>query len=97
MSNTVGSRDSPHNPHVLEVFQIDKSNSCPMPAEGFEMTLTDLELYLVKYVVAYRTLLCVRRAPTSEGPPPSHLRFDVVSVCVNLNAGHMCVLHVPGA
>lgn len=37
------------------------------------------------------------RALASDGPLPERLRFDVVSVCVNLDAGRVRVHHVRGA
>ena len=69
----------------------------PVPVEGFEMTLADLESLIDEDVVAHGAALCVGRALASEGPLPSHLRFDVVSVCVNLDAGRVRVHHVRGA
>jgi hypothetical protein len=69
----------------------------PVPAEGFEMTLDDLQSLIDEDVVAHGAALCVGRALASDGPLPSHLRFDVVSVCVNLDAGRVRVHHVRGA
>ena len=69
----------------------------PVPAEGFEMTLADLESLIDEEVVAHGAALCVGRALASEGPLPSHLRFDVVSVCADIDAGRARVHHVRGA
>ena len=68
-----------------------------IPAEGFEMTLADLESLIDEDVVAHGAALCVGRALASEGSLPERLRFDVVSVCVNLDAGRVRVHHVRGA
>jgi hypothetical protein len=68
-----------------------------VPVDGFEMTLDDLQSLIDEDVVAQGAALCVGRALASEGPLPSHLRFDVVSVCVNLEAGRVRVHHVRGA
>ena len=54
---------------------------------GFEMTLADLESLIDEDVVAHGAALCVGHALASEGPLPERLRFDVVSVRVNLDAG----------
>ena len=66
----------------------------PAPPEGFEMTLEDLQQLIDDEVVVrgavYRPRAAVRR------PPPERLRFDVVSVCVNLDAGRVRVHHVRG-
>jgi hypothetical protein len=69
----------------------------PVPVEGFEMTLDDLQSLIDEDVVAHGAALCVGRALASDGPLPERLRFDVVSVCVNLDAGRVRVHHVRGA
>ncbi|MBQ9007100.1 MAG: hypothetical protein IJ092_12140 [Atopobiaceae bacterium] len=69
----------------------------PVPVEGFEMTLADLQSHIDGDVVAHGAALCVGRALASDGPMPVRLRFDVVSVCVNLDAGRVRVHHVRGA
>ena len=56
-----------------------------------------LESLIDDDLIAHGATLCVDRALASEGPLPSHLRFDVVSVCVNLDAGRVRVHHVRGA
>ena len=69
----------------------------PIRVEGFEMTLDDLQSLIDEDVVAHGAAFCVGRALASEGPLPERLRFDVVSVCVNLNAGRVRVHHMRGA
>ena len=69
----------------------------PVRALCFEMTLADLESLIDEDVVAQGAALCVGRALASDGPLPERLRFDVVSVCVNLDAGRVRVHHVRGA
>ena len=69
----------------------------PIPVEGFGMTLDDLQSLNDEDVVAHGAALCVGRALASDGPLPSHLRFDVVSVCADPGAGRVRVHHVRGA
>ena len=69
----------------------------PVPVEGFGMTLDDLQSLIDEDVVAHGAALCVGRALASDGPLPSHLRFDVVSVCADPGAGRVRVHHVRGA
>ena len=51
------------------------------------MTLADLEPLNDEDVVAHGLAPCMGRTLASEGTLPTHPRFDVVSVCVNLDAG----------
>ena len=69
----------------------------PVPVEGFEMTLDDLQSLIDEDVVAHGAALCVGRALAAEEPLPERLRFDVVSVCANLDAGRVRIHHVRGA
>lgn len=69
----------------------------PVPAEGFGMTLDDLQLLIDDDVVAHGAALCIGRALLSRADLPSHLRFDVVSVCANPEARRVRVHHVRGA
>lgn len=41
--------------------------------------------------------LCVVRTVGSDGPLPEHVRFDVMSMCINLDAGRVRLHHVRGA
>ena len=69
----------------------------PLPTEMWETTLDDLQGMVDDDVRAKGAALCIAHALGSDGPLPSHLRFDVVSVCVNLDAGRVRVHHVRGA
>lgn len=68
-----------------------------VPVEGFGMTLDDLQSLIDDDVVAHGAALCIGRALLSGDELPSHLRFDVVSVCANPEAGRVRVHHVRGA
>ena len=68
-----------------------------VPVEGFEMTLDDLQSLIDDEVVMRGASLCIGRALLSDGPLPERLRFDVMSVCPNLDAGRVRVHHVRGA
>ena len=57
----------------------------------------DLQAMVDDDVRAKGAALCVARALGTDGPLPERLRFDVMSVCVNLDAGRVRVHHVRGA
>ena len=69
----------------------------PLPSEMWETTLMDLQAMVDDDVRARGAALCVARALGTDGPLPERLRFDVMSVCVNLDAGRVRVHHVRGA
>ena len=46
----------------------------PVPVEGFEMTLDDLQSLIDEDVVAHGAALCVGRALASDGPLPERLQ-----------------------
>ena len=69
----------------------------PLPAEMWETSLGDLQGMVDDEVRAKGAALCVSHAVCSDGPLPERLRFDVMSVCVNLEVGRVRVHHVRGA
>lgn len=69
----------------------------PLPPEMWETTLDDLQGMVDDDVRAKGAALCVAHALGSDGPLPGRLRFDVMSVCVNLEVGRVRVHHVRGA
>ena len=68
----------------------------PVPPEGFEMTLEDLQSLIDDEVVMHGASPCIGRALLSDGPLPERLRFDVVGVCANYDAGRVRIHHVRG-
>lgn len=69
----------------------------PVPVGGFEMTLDDLMSFVDGEVRMEGAAMCIGRALLGGEPLPERLRFDVVSVCANIDAGRVRVHHVRGA
>ena len=69
----------------------------PVPVEGFEMTLDDLMSLVDDEVRMEGAAMCIGRALLNDEPLPERLRFDVMSVCANIDAGRVRVHHVRGA
>ena len=67
------------------------------PIEGFEMTIDDLQSLIDDETVIHGASLCIGRALLTEGELPRRMRFDVVSVCPNYDAGRVRVHHIRGA
>lgn len=68
----------------------------PVPTEGWELTLDDVQGMCDGEVAARGAAMCVCSAVMADAPLPEHARFDVMSVCLNLGAGRMRVHHVRG-
>ena len=68
----------------------------PVPPEGFELTLDDVQGMCDDEVAARGAAMCVCSALMADVPLPEHVRFDVMSVCLNLGAGRVRVHHVRG-
>ena len=68
----------------------------PVPVEGFGMTLDNVESLIDGEVAARGAAMCVCSAVMADVPLPEHVRFDVMSVCLNLDAGRVRVHHVRG-
>ncbi len=66
----------------------------PVPTEGWELTLDDVQGMCDCAVPALSAAMCVCSAVMADVPLPEHARFDVMSVCLNLGAGRMRVHHV---
>ena len=67
-----------------------------IPAEGFDMTIADVQ-ELCDDVRTHEAALCVARALLTEGDLPERLRFDVVGVCMSATEPRVRVHHVRGA
>ena len=68
----------------------------PVPVEGFELTLGDVESLIDDEVAARGAAMCMCSALMADVPLPEHIRFDVMSVCLNLDAARVRVHHVRG-
>ena len=68
----------------------------PVPIEGFEMTLDDLQS-LVDDEVRMEGAMHIGRALFCGESLPERLRFDVTTMCANIDAGRVRVHHVRGA
>lgn len=67
-----------------------------IPAEGFDMTIADVQ-ELCDDVRTHEAALCVARALLTEGGLPERLRFDVVGVCMSATEPRVRIHHVRGA
>lgn len=67
-----------------------------IPAEGFDMTIADVQ-ELCDDVRTHEVALCVARALLTEGGLPERLRFDVVGVCMSATEPRVRIHHVRGA
>lgn len=68
----------------------------PVPTEGWDLTLDDVQGMCDEKVAAHGAAMCVCSAFMADAPLPEHVRFDVMSVCLNLGAGRVRVHHVRG-
>ena len=68
----------------------------PVPTERFGITLGDVESVIDDELTAQGAAMCVCSAIMADVPLPEHVRFDVMSVCMNLDAGRVRVHHVRG-
>lgn len=67
-----------------------------IPAEGFDMTIADVQ-ELCDDVRTHGAALCVARALLIEGGLPERLHFDVVGVCMSATEPRVRIHHVRGA